>query len=456
MRKIIPFLFFVLFCVLSCSHDSFQDDGIVEYIPPPPPSRQWTFIVYMAADNDLEPAAIADFNELEAIDLSAGVISILVLVDRSASYDATNGDWTDTRLYEISSDPNGNNATIVSTRVDCEELGLTADIATELDMSDPLVLSRLVQFAKRKYTADNYGLLVWGHGTGWRGDTDTCKNITSLKAIAIDDHSGHYMSLPSFGTAISGENFRVIAFDTCFGGLLEVAYQIKNSARYLVASEGIIPSTGWDYASVFTAFLKGDSLTAEKFSDSAVSSFSSQYSGTPGTVISKIDLSAVDAFFAVFESFTGALASNMTTVGVRDTVLHEILHNTEIHYFSSYPSDLYIDIHDFSQKMIAIRSSITSNTLQQNLIQSTGLSLQEALEHMVLQSWAQNGTTRKFGVFVIPLSGPSIPTASHDIAYINGSISMEKSAFVMASEHWVPHMVPRPDSFLDKLFYWTY
>jgi hypothetical protein len=456
MKKMILLSFFILFCVISCSLDSFQNGGVVEYVPPPPPHRRWTFIMYMAADNDLEPAAIADFNELEAVDLSAGIVSILVLLDRGTGYDATNGDWTDTRLYEVSSDPHGNNATLVSTRLDCAELGLTADTATELDMSDPLVLSRLVQFAKREYAADNYGLLIWGHGTGWRGGAGAREGITPLNAIAVDDQSGHYMSLPSFGTAVSGENFAVIAFDTCFGGLLEVAYQIRNNARYLVASEGIIPSTGWNYAGVFTSFLQDGGLTAEKFADRAVASFSSQYSGTPGAVIAKIDLSAVDALFAAFETFTGTLAANISAVAVRDTVLYEMLHNTEVHYFSSYPSDLYIDMYDFSRKMIDLRASITSNTAQQILIQSAGLSFQDALSAAVPQSWAQNGTANKCGVFVIPLSGPSIPMASHDIAYINGSISMEKSAFVAASEHWVPHTVPKADSFLDKLFYWTY
>jgi hypothetical protein len=114
----------------------------------------------MAADNNLESAAIADFNELEAVNLAGKQASILVLFDRGPGYDATNGDWTDTRLFEVKTDPSGNNGTIISTRLDCPQLGLSATSNTELDMADPLVLNWLIDYTKGTYTADNYGLII--------------------------------------------------------------------------------------------------------------------------------------------------------------------------------------------------------------------------------------------------------------------------------------------------------
>jgi hypothetical protein len=35
-------------------------------------------------------------------------------------------------------------------------------------------------------------------------------------------------------------------------------------------------------------------------------------------------------------------------------------------------------------------------------------------------------------------------------------MAIDKSAFVEDSQHWTPNAVPRNDSLLDKLFYWTY
>ena len=71
----------------------------------PATTNAWTIIVYVAADNDLEPFAILDLNEMEAASLPAGV-DIAVLADRIAGYDASNGNWTDARLGVIGRDHN--------------------------------------------------------------------------------------------------------------------------------------------------------------------------------------------------------------------------------------------------------------------------------------------------------------------------------------------------------------
>jgi hypothetical protein len=60
------------------------------------------------------------------------------------------------------------------------------------------------------------------------------------------------------------------------------------------------------------------------------------------------------------------------------------------------------------------------------------------------------------GVHVIPLQGIAVPAAAHELAYIRGSKSIDKSRFVENSRHWVPNSVPQSDSLLDKLFYWIY
>ncbi len=43
----------------------------------------WTIMVYMCGDNNLEPYALSDMNELEAASTAANIIDIIVLMDRS-------------------------------------------------------------------------------------------------------------------------------------------------------------------------------------------------------------------------------------------------------------------------------------------------------------------------------------------------------------------------------------
>ncbi|GHV77507.1 hypothetical protein AGMMS49942_23280 [Spirochaetia bacterium] len=442
----------IIFLLAGCEA-SYTPDKIKPYtepIPEPEPipeviPREWTFVVYMAADNNLEAAAIADFNELEGIDLAGQRVSILALLDRGPGYDATNGDWTDTRLYEITTDPGGNNATIISKRLDCPEMGLSAASNTELDMADPLVLSQLLDYAKRVYSADNYGLLVWGHGTGWKGSGTAGGQIPEpMKAVAIDDTNGStYMQLKSFGTAVKNKGLKVVGFDTCFGALLELAYQIRGDAAYLVGSEGLIPSNGWDYTSLFTSFLLS-SLSPSDFCESAIDQFSAQYSGTLNAAISMIDLAEIDNLVDTFEDFSLVLTAAITA-GNKTTVRDAILTGSTIErYYDTPPSDLYIDIESFGEAMSGLLSVDAS-------------ALQGALDSAVPKSWPKKGSAdrHKLGIYVIGLTGVGVPMGSHDPGYIKGSSSMGKSAFVERSNYWVPHFNPAPPtSVLDKLFYW--
>ena len=117
---------------------------------------KWTFMVYLDADNDLEKYGIADFNEMETVGSSSDV-QIIVQMDRSPNYDATNGDWADTRRFRVIKD----NDTKTITSPVLQNLG-------EANMGDPNTLVSFVNWAKLNYPADHYCLVLWDHGGGWR------------------------------------------------------------------------------------------------------------------------------------------------------------------------------------------------------------------------------------------------------------------------------------------------
>ncbi|GAG72108.1 unnamed protein product, partial [marine sediment metagenome] len=71
--------------------------------PPINNTVEWTVMVYLAADNDLESAGINDINEMEMVGSSSDV-NIVVQADRIPGYDNSNGDWTTTRRYYITQD----------------------------------------------------------------------------------------------------------------------------------------------------------------------------------------------------------------------------------------------------------------------------------------------------------------------------------------------------------------
>jgi hypothetical protein len=332
-------------------------------------------------------------------------------------------------------------------------------------MSNPLVLSRLIDFAKRQYTASQYGLIVWGHGTGWRGGSNISGNMPEpVKAVAIDDTTASYMPLSSFGSAVADKGLSVIGFDTCFSALLEVAYQLKDvkdstsNETYMVGSAGVVPANGWNYQAVFTSFLGKQAMSADDFSQSVVTQFRAQYTGTPNTSISRIKLKNAANLFTAFENFAGVLADSITTVESKDIVLNIILNSVNSYYFNP-PSDLYIDLYDFAVKIKSVSGNITTNN---SAINKAADDLQAAINAAITASWTQSATNnnennkKQVGVHVIGITAQGVPTTSHSPDYIRGSMSMNKSAFVENSTHWVPNSTPSPASLLDKLFYWRY
>jgi hypothetical protein len=423
MKKIV-FLLFLTNLIQSGCDTGYTAGKIREYEEPEPPPREWTMIVYMAADNDLDGAALEDFNELEAVDYEGKPVTVLALIDRK---NTSSGNWSDTRLYEIKSDPGGKNTVIISKRLDgMPELNISSNSESEIDTGNQTTLSGAINCAKRLYPADNYGLIVWGYGLGWKG-------------CLIDDTSNSSMTLSAFNSAIADKGLSVAAFDTDFGVTLESAYEIRGGAAYMVGTPNVTPDAekGWDYQKLFTGFLGNQFLSAEAFCKSVVEQFQQQYGETGGACISVIDMSKVDALFAEFENFSTALADKIGSETESDEMYDKLINGTIETYYdkAGYPADVYADIYSLS-------------------LQGNGKDLQIALSAAVT-SWSREyGTTRGLlGVFVNALSSGGVFSSSHLSGYKKGSGTIK---FIQASNNWVPSGGTKGESLLDKIFYYGY
>ena len=217
----------------------------------------WTFVIYMAADNELENAAIADINELEAACAISENLQILVLLDKKGDGDLD--EKSGATLYQIENDEK-DSLEIISKKLQCASLGLyEKDNSTELNMASPETLSNFLDFVYENYPSEEYGLIMWGHGTGYRNGTlnfeeKSVSVFENSKGLAVDDTSSDFMSTVDFGKALENHYFSVIGFDTCFGMLLETAYEIKDCGKIFIGSSGLVPAKGWNYYSLFRNF----------------------------------------------------------------------------------------------------------------------------------------------------------------------------------------------------------
>ncbi len=410
--------------------------------------RKWTIMVYMAADNDLEVEAMRNLNQLEAVSrIGNGKVTVLVLVDRTPGFDSTDGDWTDTRLYEIVTDSNGIDTTVASKRIACPALEITENGTKELDMSDYNVLQTFVTFSKSKYKADKYGLIMWGHGTGWRS--------SSARAYAVDDTTNNSMPIAQMRLALQNQGLTFIGFDTCFSANLETAYELKDCAKTIIGTPGLAPGSGWNYNTVFASIMNSD-FSEGSLEDTLIASYRADYASVTGTAISIIDTSKVQALFEAFDSLAEVLTPCITTNALRTTMLNICMTLSRGYSAGAYPCDYFLDIHDYAVTVKNRANTLTQDAATQSLIETRAETLKTCAAQCVKKSWSHDNLVAPMGVHLIPLNAAGTPAATHSEAYRKGTSALYKPAMINDSVWWVPSNGQNGPALLDKLFYTTY
>ncbi len=190
---------------------------------------EWTVLVHIAADNNLELAGLADLNEMEAVG-SSPQVNIVVQIDRSPDYVTLDGDWSETRRYYIQQDD--------------DPQKITSPVVTSLGDLDSGSAETIADFAIwgiNTYRANKYMLVLWDHGGGWISHSS-------------DETSGSDITLPETVAAVERVvaetgigQFEVIGFDMCLMGQLEIYQAMAPIARYGIASQENEPGAGWFY-----------------------------------------------------------------------------------------------------------------------------------------------------------------------------------------------------------------
>lgn len=303
------------FVFAACGGKDSKTDSIAsDYTNPNLPlteTQDWLIMYYCDADNNLEEYIMKDLNEMESVNLSAKKIKIVALVDRNPSYWTGDGNWSDSRVYEVQYDPAGYNTTLVSKRIAIPSLGISNNTSdAEVNMGDGATLTKFIQFCVANYPADKKMLLFTNHGGGWRDDPAAKKNrlkkIGVTKAVCWDETDGDACLYTSeLRTAIStalgtGNKLDIMAFDACLMAMVEVAYELKDVANYMVASQETIPGYGFPYTQILNA-LPSDlsTYTSVLFGTSIVDQYYNAYhDGTnvedPGTKDESVTLSLID------------------------------------------------------------------------------------------------------------------------------------------------------------------
>ncbi len=237
------------FITISSSNPSEQPDSINAPV-------EWTIMIYMAADNNLETAGVEDLVELRVANIDNTSISVVIEFD---GWESCGPQPEDNAIYAGSTRyyVPGNNQPLQVLN------------SSEKNMGDPNNLRDFIDFSTTNYPANYYCLILWNHGLAWEtGETSwqdflaapssrseytdqLNSNNLGRKNICWDDRSfGDSLSDAELRTALQGYYFDIIAFDACLMGCIETAYGIKDHAAYMVSSEESIGLSGFYYTGI--------------------------------------------------------------------------------------------------------------------------------------------------------------------------------------------------------------
>ena len=259
--------------------------------------KPWTVMIFLAGDNDLEWNAHIDLIEMKRAGRSDEVNVVVELDSREEG----------THRYDLHSG----------------ELKAAGDPLPETNAGDPAVLADFIRWARANYPAERELLVIWNHGTGWEdiaadfnwGNiraaagratlrrslfrstiTAAREAVKNQRAIALDASSRDYLDnrelQQALVAALQDRPLDVLGMDACLMACVEVAYQLRDQAHYLVASQENQPGSGWPYDRILRALYAKPAMSGRELATTIVEAYAE--AGSAMRTATKYTQSALD------------------------------------------------------------------------------------------------------------------------------------------------------------------
>lgn len=210
----------------------------------------WTLLVYEAVDNNLEPFALDDIEQMRLGHGGSPSVSIAVQLDKASE----DGMW---RQEVVRDDASG--------EVVVREVEHSSE---EPDSADARMLAAFGEWGVTCYPAAHTVLIVGGHGGGYSAHevaaagearSRSARGKQVVRLIAPDDRTGTEMLVPDLARALAtirafteaqGGVLELYGSDACLMQTLEVASDLEGTASFIVGSEELEPGGGWPYSTI--------------------------------------------------------------------------------------------------------------------------------------------------------------------------------------------------------------
>ena len=347
-----------------------------------PVLKEWTVMYFVNGKNNLESSALMDVNQMELAG-STDKVNIVVEMGRmngqSEGDDHSEGDWTGVRRYLIVKD------------ADTDHIASPVlERRAKTDMGSWKELKGFITWAMTRYPARRYALVLWDHGNGWKPiDPDNAPHFND-KGFSLDEESGGEISTPQIGLALKaagGVNFLML--DGCNMAMASVAYELKNYAEALTASEESEPGVVVRYAQFLGMLDAKPTMGAEEFAANTVRTYRDNFTlgggDTEGMKVtqSALRLSKMGAFRAKLDAWAAA------AVKAEPAALSYAKKNAKI--FGEDPE--YKDLYNFVEL-------VGASTAKPEL-KALGAEVMRLMKSdLMIENWAQDEVSHGLSIYV--------------------------------------------------------
>ena len=242
MRQLVLPIVFCGACVCtSCSSDD-DDKSPKEQTPGTDVKRdraRYTVLIYGNAGGRMDQVIENTWDKLKPMLDDTTNVRVLVMYKygkESEKFSGRYGKPNDLVLFELTN------------KTDLTQLHETSAIqAPEYPLYDSLCLSDILRNLKNDAPADNYILVLWGHGAGYDIVNDRPDNMITRGVLYDETLEGKGMNMYQFADALatsSNLHFQCLMFHNCLMGNIETLTEVQQYADYFFVSSHVLLSFG--------------------------------------------------------------------------------------------------------------------------------------------------------------------------------------------------------------------
>ena len=203
-----------------------------------------TVLVYLAGKNNLSQLLQTNLEQMKAGSRRIGNNTLLVFVRRDIQGEKpwlariSNGELTDS--------------------VSLDDMGIGT---SNIQACNPELMEQVLRYAYSHYPANDYGLVLGGHSTGWLIEQEP----SNTRAFGVDNGDGYtyssknkrWINVPTIARVLERvPHLKFIFADCCNFMCLETMYELRHATDYIIGSPAEIPAEGAPYEQIIPSLFE--------------------------------------------------------------------------------------------------------------------------------------------------------------------------------------------------------